>query len=179
MLALIFVLSTRAADDDGSVYQLFDANAAAHGRPAVTVSPECIVAVQAARQWGVHIHDRDGDGVITIDDVGPAAVQFGMLYLDYAPRDGQMSLSELKAKWSLSAPWWLKTASWTTSFFTSKFTPERVFEDCASTRTPTVITMTDYMARRHSTCMETCSKAEDVFNFIGGNIVSASIVVKE
>jgi len=48
-----------------------------------------------------------------------------------------------------------------------------VFYDCASARHPTLITMEDYMKRRGTTCMETCGKAEDVFNFLGahfGNI---------
>jgi hypothetical protein len=133
------------------------------------VSPECEAAVAAARLYRVHIHDLDNNGRITIDDIGPAAIRFGLHWLDVAPRDGALSLAELQDAWSLKASWWLKTASWVTSFLTSKYTPEQVFADCASHHTPTLITMEDYMARRATTCMETCGKAEDVFNFLGAH----------
>jgi hypothetical protein len=133
-----------------------------------TIGPGCELAVQAAHTYGVHLHDRNGDGVLTLDDIAPSAINFGMHLLDDAPRDGKLTLTELKNKWNLQAPWWKKSASWATSFFTSYYTPERVFSDCASPATPTVITMADYVARRNTTCMETCGKAEDVFNFLGG-----------
>lgn len=138
------------------------------------VMPECASAYLAARMYGVHVHDLDDDGRITIDDVGPAAIRFGLHWLDVAPRDGALSLAELRTAWQLKASWWLQTTAWVLSFASSKYTPEQVFVDCASRATPTLITMEDYTARRRVSCMETCSKAEDVFNFLGahfGNIV--------
>ena len=135
----------------------------------VPISPECDAAVGAARLYHVHVHDLDGDGLITIDDVGPAAIRFGLHWLDVAPRDGELSLDELKTAWSAKASIWLQTASWVTSFLTSKYSPEQVFIDCASTQRPTRISMEDYMRRRRSSCMETCGKAEDVFNFLGAH----------
>lgn len=162
------------------VYLAVDAHNVArpntHGgveEPAAVIASECKAAVRAAHLYGVYVHDLDEDGRITIDDVGPAAIRFGLHWLDVAPRDGALSLDELRNAWSLKASWWLKTASWATSFLTSKYTPEQVFTDCASARHPTLITMEDYMRRRGTTCMETCGKAEDVFNFLGahfGNI---------
>jgi len=119
------------------------------------------------------VHDLDGDNLITIDDVGPAAILFGLHWLDVAPRDGELSLKELRDAWSHKAGWVLKAASWALTFVSEiKYVPEQVFADCASHSHPTRITMADYMRRRTTTCMETCGKAEDVFNFIGSRFGS-------
>jgi len=171
-LALLFFTATSLARH---VYLAVDPNKVARQHisgvesAAVPVSPDCDAAVAAAHLYHVHVHDLDGDGLITIDDVGPAAIRFGLHWLDVAPRDGELSLDELKTAWSTKASIWLQTASWVTSFLTSKYSPEQVFIDCASTQRPTRISMEDYMRRRRSSCMETCGKAEDVFNFLGAH----------
>jgi hypothetical protein len=106
----------------------------------VVVTLECVPAMKAARHYHINVVDLNGDGHLDIVDIGPAAVKFGLHWLDVAPRDGQLSLKELNTAWSEKAAWWEKTASWLVSFAFSDFSPESVFTNCASAARPTVIT---------------------------------------
>lgn len=167
-MALLLLSHALLVTSTQKLYHVYDAAETAHGA-ATPIAVECMGAAQAAKMYGVHVRDTDGNNLITIDDIGPAAVRFGMHWLDDAPRDGLLSLAEVRSKWTLMMSWYIKTASWATSFVTWDYSPESIFHDCAAPSTPHIIAMADYLARRHTTCMETCAKAERVLKTVGGH----------
>ena len=129
------------------------------------IIPECFLAAKAAHLYSVHIHDIDKNGIIDINDIGPQAIMFGMYWAD-TNKNGQLEYDEIAALYTRVVPLWARLVSWTVSLFTSKYSIERVFSDCDANGDG-VITVPDYEARRYTTCMETCGKAEDVFNYVG------------
>jgi hypothetical protein len=131
----------------------------------VEVAEECMLAMHAAHRVRQPIHDINGDGIIDIEDIGPAAIEFGMHYVD-VNKDGMLSHKEVQDAFTKIAAWYVRLGSWFTSFVTSKYSPEQVFIDCDNDKDGK-ISRADWQALRYETCMEWCGKAEDVFNYIG------------
>lgn len=125
-----------------------------------------MLAAKAAHRYQVHITDIDKNGIIDINDIGPRAIAYGMYWIDTAPRDGQLSYAEIKSLYLKEVPFGLRVAAWMLSLFTSKYTVERVFEDCDVNK-DNIITLAEYEQRRYTTCMEWCGKAEDIFDYLG------------
>ena len=132
---------------------------------APVITEECMGARRAAQRYGVHIFDINYDNIIDIKDIGPAAIEFGMHWAD-TNGDGRLSHKEVAALYKRAVPAWQRLAAWTVSLFTSKYTLEKVFADCDADGNG-YITMADYETKHHSTCMETCAKAEDIFDYLG------------
>jgi len=129
------------------------------------IIPECVLAAKAAHLYSVHIHDIDKNGIIDINDIGPQAIMFGMYWAD-VNKDDHLSHEEVEALYTRVVPLWARVVSWTLSLFTSKYTIEKVFADCDADHDG-IISVPDYEALRFVSCMETCAKAEDVFNYLG------------
>ncbi len=137
-------------------------------------TPECMKSVRFAYAVGVHIHDVDSNGIIDAIDIAPAALQYGMYWADINPRDGQLSREEVQTVYDAVmsdrikfAPLRLaaKGAIAVSSLFTTKYTADTVFQDCDANNDG-FITREDYDNSR-ATCIETCGKTEDVFDYLG------------
>jgi len=132
-------------------------------RPVIV--PECVLAAHAAHAYNVTIRDFDRNGVVDINDIGPQAIIFGMHWAD-TNRDNKLDHEEVAVIFAKIVPWKVKLLGIATVLFTSKYTSERVFTDCDANNDG-VITVEDYQEKRYTSCLETCGKAEDVFNYIG------------
>lgn len=140
------------------------------------VTKECEKSVREAYALDLHVHDIDGNGVIDVIDIAPVALRYGMYWIDVAPRDGSLSTSEVSSAYDAIMDsrfhyrvlkYAAKGAVAVSSLFTVKYTSQKVMDDCDANRDG-FITPDEYEQLSTTTCMETCDKTEDVFDFVGG-----------
>ena len=158
LCAVVASALRKTAEDDAALLSAAVA-------PRAVIIPECVAAARAAHRYGVHLRDVDANGIIDINDIGQHALAFGLHWAD-TDNDGTLSRAEVQALYERTVPFYARATAWALSFVTSKYTLQRVFDDCDADGDG-VITLVDYEARRHLSCMETCGKAEDVFEFLG------------
>jgi hypothetical protein len=129
------------------------------------VIPECAHAARTAIKLGMVIHDVDNNNIIDIEDIGPVALEYGMLRTD-VDKDGALSLSEIQRVYREAVPAWKRGGIAIAGFFSPKYTIASVLADCDYDKDGQ-ITWSDYVELRHRSCMETCGKAEDVLDILG------------
>lgn len=132
----------------------------------------------------LHVHDIDNNGVINVIDIAPVALRYGMYWIDVKPRDGSLSTTEVSTAFdaimSTRYNWKLlnyavKGAVAITSLYTTDYTSEKVMLDCDANHDG-FITFDEYIVLSNTTCMQTCGKTEDVFDYVGnkfGKILKA------